>query len=486
MKKQIKKPILIGQAQMSLIKEDQKLLSIHYDQFKTCHWAICWKSGSGKTYSLTSILFGTIKDAITTYHNDLSIQPDTFSVLDPHNSIIPPLLSLLGDLYSKNSEYSRTSHIQKFVKQVLDSESDKKSIYRGHYMEKTLVFNPLASKRLMNDISYLNKAVNLNMSALKSIFDFSSFWPKNSEAIEWIIKAFLFINSYILRETPSESLLSYKDIYKLFDELKKTGKLPNWINAHLKALYETTDKNTKEIIDSINSSLKSLSSNLSGSKEYYDTTITKFKDFTWDLWNTFWYNQPYSDLTLDLEDVYWEHNLETRCFFLDLSSFSNIERKVIIAFFYSGSYFFGSLKNHQNPTLWTHHIICDEFQALLELKGSKNYLIDLLEKGLNELRKYKVSYLFVFQSVSLELRDLFNNLGYLFIFALPPERAEMFTDILSYWIDKDFAEITEKNIANLKRWEFFASFDTIEYWLLTVISKSLDINDPKVRDILID
>jgi len=74
--------------------------------------------------------------------------------------------------------------------------------------------------------------------------------------------------------------LSYKDIYKLFDELKKTGKLPNWINAHLKALYETTDNNTKEIIDSINSSLKSLSSNLSGSKEYYDTTITKFKDFT--------------------------------------------------------------------------------------------------------------------------------------------------------------------------------------------------------------
>ncbi|EKD44517.1 MAG: hypothetical protein ACD_71C00114G0015 [uncultured bacterium (gcode 4)] len=486
MKKQNKRHILIGQTQTSLIKEDQKLLAIDYSAIKANHFGIFGKSWSWKTWALTSVLFGTIKESIITYYDDLSIQPDTFLVLDPHNSNIPPLLSLLKDFYTKNPEYSRTSHIQKFVKEILNSESDETSVYRGHYMEKALIFNPLASKRLMNDISYLNKATNLNMSALKSIFDFSSFGPRNSEAIEWILKTFLFINSYILRETPSYTLLSYKDIYKLFDELKKTGKLPNWITTHLKTIYGSANKDTKEIIDSINSSLKSLSSNLLWNKEYYDTTITKFKDFTWDLWDTFWYCQSYSDLTLDLEDVYWEHNIETRCFFLDLSAFSNIERKVIIAFFYNGSYFLWSLKNHQNPTLWTHWVICDEFQSFLELKGSKNYLIDLLEKWTNELRKYNTFYWIVLQSVPVELKDLLNNLWFIFVFSLPPEQAEMFTDILSYWINKDFAEITEKNISNLKRWEFFASFDTIEYWLLTVISKSLDINNPKIREMLIN
>lgn len=479
-----KNPILIGETQSSLIKEDVKLLSIDYSQFKASHWGICGKSGSGKTRALTSVLFWTIKDSIIEYYEDLSRNPDTFIFLDPHASSLPPLLSLLKDFYSAHPEYSRTSHIQNFKKK--SSDPDGWNVYLGHYIEKSLKFNPLVSKKLSYDYSYLEKAVNLNISALKCIFDFSSFWPRNSEAIETIIKTFLLINAQILRESSNESLLSYKDIYEFFSILKTTGKLPNWINTYLKPFFESPDKETQTIANSIYSQLKLFPVNLSWNKEYYDTTITKFKDFSWEFGTTFGYWANYDDLTLDLEIVYGDDNIETRCFFLDLSSFSNQERRVIVAFFYNASYFIWNLKNHQK-SIGTHWVICDEFQSFLELKGQKNPLIDLLEKGLNENRKYKIFYLFVLQSVGSELKDLMNNLGYLFIFALPPEQAELFTDILSFGIDGSSEEnvITEKHISNLGRGSFFASFDTIEYGLLTVVSKSLDINDPKIRKLLI-
>lgn len=94
---------------------------------------------------------------------------DTFVLLDPHNSNIPPLLSLLKDFYASHPKYWATSRIFKYRK----SEPDE--TYRGHYLLKVLRMNPLVSKRLSKDFTYLDKAANLNMAALKSIFDFSSF-----------------------------------------------------------------------------------------------------------------------------------------------------------------------------------------------------------------------------------------------------------------------------------------------------------------------
>lgn len=94
---------------------------------------------------------------------------DTFVLLDPHNSNIPPLLSLLKDFFASHTKYWRAARIFKYRK----SEPDE--AYRGHYLLKTLRMNPLVSQRLSKDFSYLDKAANLNMAALKSIFDFSSF-----------------------------------------------------------------------------------------------------------------------------------------------------------------------------------------------------------------------------------------------------------------------------------------------------------------------
>ena len=110
-------------------------------------------------------------------------------------------------------------------------------------------------------------------------------------------------------------------------------------------------------------------------------------------------------------------------------------------------------------------------------------MIDLLEKWLNELRKKKVSYLFVFQSVSPELKDLLNNLGYYLIFALPPEQWELFENILTNGIQKDI-EITQKDISNQERWVFYASFDTINSWLLTVSSRSIDFQNDFNKNLL--
>lgn len=68
-----------------------------------------------------------------------------------------------------------------------------------------------------------------------------------------------------------------------------------------------------------------------------------------------------------MESVFSGNETETRGIFLDLSGFSNQERRVVVAFFYSGSYYLGSLKDHSSR-IGTNWMVCDEFRSFLETK----------------------------------------------------------------------------------------------------------------------
>lgn len=111
-------------------------------------------------------------------------------------------------------------------------------------------------------------------------------------------------------------------------------------------------------------------------------------------------------------------------------------------------------------------------------------MLDILEKILNEHRKKKINMLFIFQSISRELQDLMNNLSYSLIFSLPPEQSELFIETINAWLEQKFA-IEIKDIVNLKRWEFYASFDTINHWTLSILARSLNIEDTNIKKLLI-
>jgi hypothetical protein len=467
--------------QKSYLEEDFWYLNLYYEKLKSEHWWIFGKSWSWKTYALISLLFWTIKNSLIEQSQaNNKNYADTYIIIDPHNSTIEPLLLLLDDYFKENIKLSRVMETTRYKKYLSDWKNKQ---FRSFYMDKKLLLNPLFSLKLIEDIDYLEVLVNFNMSSLKGIFDFSAFWPTNTQCIEWLIRTFILINVELYKNDENTILYSYKDIFLFLDYISKNQRLPNYINQVFTNIFNSSNPKIKEIWNSNYEHLINLVRNTKNSPDYYITSFTKLKDFAFELWDTFWYQKNYKELTLDLEVLMKMEKLEVDINLFDLSEYNSNERKVIISFLTNATYHLGLLKNHNNPNIWKHYYCCDEFQSFLELKGSKNYMIDLLEKWLNELRKKRVSYLFVFQSISNELKDLLNNLWYYLVFALPPEQWQLFEELLTNWTQKDI-EILQKDIANQQRGSFYASFDTINSWLLTISWKSINFQTPLNKTIL--
>lgn len=472
--------IPLGTVQKSHILEDKAILSLNYNILKSWHWWIFWKSWSGKTYSLVSTLFSTIKSSLLQQSEPNNTKFwDTFICIDPHNSFINPLLNLLWEYLWENPQLSRYWDMFRFSNDTI--ENNKK--YRGHYMDKTLFFNPLFALSLTKDITGLNKWVNYNISSLKWIFNYSAFWPSNTKVLEGLIRSFIVINIEKYHRDPNSVLLSYRDLYDLLDFSSRNQKLPPYLDTERKKLFSSNVPEILNYADNIDQEIKTFLKDIQTDKQSFITSLTKLKDFGFGLGDTFGHSKTYQELTLDLEHyMSWTKN-ETEVYLFEFSLFNTQERKVLISFLTNVVYHIGASKNHNNPNLWSHYYACDEFQSFLELQWSKNYMLDILEKILNEHRKKKINMLFIFQSISRELQDLLNNLSYSLIFSLPPEQSSLFVPVINSWLEQKFA-IEDKNIVNLKRWEFYSVFDTINHWTLSILTQSLNIWEQKMQKLL--
>ncbi|GAB0175328.1 MAG: hypothetical protein HHAS10_12070 [Candidatus Altimarinota bacterium] len=472
--------IPIGTVQKSHILEDKALLSLNYNILKSGHGGIFGKSGSGKTYSLVSTLFSTIKSSILQQSQpDNTKYGDTFVCIDPHNSFINPLLNLLGEYLIDNPKLSRYGDIFRFSNETI--ENNKK--YRGFYMDKTFFFNPLFALSLVEDITDLNKWVNYNISSLKGVFNYSAFGPSNTKVLEGLIRSFIVINIERYHRDPDNVLLSYRDLYDLLDYTSRCQKLPTYLDEDRKKLFSSTHSDILQLANGVDQELKTFLKDLQVDKQSHITSLTKLKDFSFGLGDTFGYGKSYKELTLDIEHYMSGEKKQTEVYLFDFSVFNTQERRVVISFLTNILYHIGAGKNHNNPNLGSHYYTCDEFQSFLELQGSKNHMLDILEKILNEHRKKKINMLFIFQSISRELQDLLNNLSYSLIFALPPEQAELFVPITNSGLEQKFA-ISEKDIVNLKRGEFYSVFDTINHGTLSILTQSLNIGDQNIQKLL--
>ncbi len=88
------------------------------------------------------------------------------------------------------------------------------------------------------------------------------------------------MNAAELRSPQSGKLISYADLYEFFSALKTTGRLPDWFSKRMSPLLTSSDPAVKKLADRIRRTVKLFPSNMAANKEYYDTTITKFKDFS--------------------------------------------------------------------------------------------------------------------------------------------------------------------------------------------------------------
>ncbi|GAB0174581.1 MAG: hypothetical protein HHAS10_04600 [Candidatus Altimarinota bacterium] len=488
--------IIIGKTYNSSLKEDTSLITMNNNSLKTSHIGIFGKSGSGKTYTMVSSIFGYIKSSF------LEKNGDTYILIDPHNSFLPPLFQLLRDFIppledhpsTKNPETEQVISVSlNRAYETIETYEYKKNIenphtgnqnffYQGNIMQKRLRFNPLLCLDLRNDLTLLNIHTNNIISSLKGCFDWSSFGPKNTSAIEGIVDAFLLFNALKLRIGDTGGFYSLKDIFLYFDYLQKSKKSPAYIQEAIKGIAYSEYPDLKAKAQMLDQHFLYMEKNIQKDPSYYDTAITKLKVFSYELGDTFGFNVPMLALTLDLQEMMRTQKEMIRIYTFNLADFSMDERRIIIAFLISTSYFYGSRKNHTNPKLAKHYVVVDEFQSFLSIKGEKNPFIDLLEKAFNELRKFSIVYILAYQSVSYELKDLLNNLGVFIIFSLPPEQGSFFLPIINAGTEQ---ELIEKDIANLNRGNFYIVFDTIDIGVQTISGFSGDFKEKVFRNILL-
>lgn len=489
--------IIIWKTYNSSLKEDVSLITMNNQGLKTSHIWIFWKSGAGKTYTMVSSIFWYIKSSF------LEQNGDTYILIDPHNSFLPPLYTLIDEMIpsiqweslaltdpdtikfnkiTSNRAYE-TIETYEYKKNIKNNHTDNKNLcYVGNRMQKRLILNPLLCKDLKEDLDLLDIHINNIITSLKGCFDWSSFWPKNTSAIEGIVDAFLIFNALKLRKWDISWFYSMKDTFLYFDYLQKNKKSPDRIQQSIKEISQSEYQDIRSKTQMMDQHFLYMEKNIQKDPSYYDTAITKLKIFSYSLGNTFWFNTDTSDITLDLQEMMREQEKLVRVFTFNLEKYSAEQKRIIIAFLVGASYFYGSRKNHQNVKLAQHYVVVDEFQSFLSIKGEKNPFIDLLEKAFNELRKFSIVYILAYQSVSHELKDLLNNLWVFIIFALPPEQWRFFLPLLNSGSEQ---ELTEKDIANLNRGSFYITFDTIDIWVQTISWFSWDYKESAFRKVLL-
>ncbi len=472
---------LVAILQNSPVKEDKAYLNLNFDSIKASHTWIYWKSWVWKTFLVSSLIISLIKSSIKEQKHWFELkeetnEPNAFIVLDPHNSNIPIIKKLAKRLLDENNYYSTYSMFFEYSKYWNEKNFD------WYFINKKLCFNPLYNQSLNKNIDILEKVINFITSAIKwMIWDFSAFWPRNTSALEQITKWFLLFNieKEILWE---DKLYSFKDIYLFLDYLMKKKALPQYINDEFKKLLNSSNSKLKKLWVESFEDFKYLLNNIKENSQFYETLITKLSIFNWEFWEVFWFNKFKKEYSLNLFELFINKKIEVETHLFNLEDFSTDEKKSIQSFINAWSYVYWTFRDHLNPKLWYCYIIQDEFQSFLNLKWSKNYLIDNLEKILNEHRKKHIVYVLIFQFIVPELKDLLNNMWIQFIFALPSEQANIFTQDLTNWV-KNWIEITDKEITNLWRGCFYTLIDTVNNWLNTIYWESFNLT--KEEDIKI-
>ncbi|MDD3144743.1 MAG: hypothetical protein PHV23_01385 [Candidatus Gracilibacteria bacterium] len=471
----------IGFANNSNIEEDVSFLNLNLNGLKAQGVGIYGKSGVGKTFLVSSIVTSLVKSSIETQLTPLNtLEPDTFIMLDPHNSNIPLILELYKKMLDNNKLYSRESLSYLYSKNGKDNQ---KVFFDGYTFHKKLIFNPIFSKELNNNLDRFDIFYNFIINGIKNyVGDFSAFGARNQSALEIVIKGYMLFNIEN-NNLGMNKIYSLKDVYIFFDTLMQKISFPSYISEEFKKLINSKNEKIKSMGDELYNSFKSILNNIKENKLFYETAITKLSIFN-QIGETLGHNLLKENLTLDFFKLITEKKIDVEIHLFNLEDFSSIERKLIQGFLNSGAYIFGALKNHLNKNLGYTYIFQDEFQSFLDLKGGKNYLINELEKITNEHRKKKVIFCLIFQFIVEELKELLNNFGIHFIFALPDYQSRIFTTNLTNGI-KGNLEITEKHIANLGRGEFYASIDTNTNGLCTIFGKSFNLNNEKHTNLLV-
>lgn len=191
-------------------------------------------------------------------------------VVDPHNSVIPRILGLIGKYYSSGPKNTRTSSVLTYAH---PSGGGFAYVPKNGSVRKPFHFNPLVP---FSDGKggYVPSELQIEwlLASLQSVFAVSDFGPRNLLATGTVARMLLSFNAKILETKTEEPFYTMKDLAEYFLHLSNTGTLPPYVEDGLSKIDTKTSGNLRP-------SLRKMVRNVKTDKSYFDSSNTKFGMF---------------------------------------------------------------------------------------------------------------------------------------------------------------------------------------------------------------
>lgn len=424
--------------------ENKTELYINKDDSKSSWVIITGQTGAGKSFSYLPILLGEI------IKSDKETKNEKFICIDPNTSMIWNINNILW----KYTKYNQSSKLKSTnYKKVKDDKL---------FINKKLVFNPLLVKNLYLNSGNSNKfndLLNFNseliLESIKGVYNESAFWANNEMIIKSIIELLILLNSEIYskininnkNDSKTRVLFSIWDISNILNWFLKEKTLieeySNIFNKIIVKEWVLWDKCEKILID-IEYYIEQSKKNIS----LLNSSINKLKIFENSLKYTFWYGDI-SNISIDLKDLLLQDNAYTEFIWIDLWDFSFLEKEIITSFFITYSYFYWLQRNQFNPHLPKINITIDEFWSIVSWEN----LIKNLASTLAQCRKYKLSYVFLYQDLLLQkwVKEIYENMWHIICFSISTKQADFLLSDFNSWTN---IELETKDLVNQNRWSF--------------------------------
>lgn len=449
-------PIIIGKIQTSPLIQDQNLACLNYSALKSQMGAVLWKSWVWKSLTLASLIFSTFANSIVWDKNT------RITLCDPHSWLIPRVLMLSWKYYEKEPRYTRNSSV------LVHCHTLEKKIWydpTNGSIRKSFVFNPLVPFSNWKGW-YIQEELQVEwfMSSLQGIFAVNDFWPRNLLAVWTAVRLYLAFNKMILQGNSDTAFFTLKDLADFFLHLSNYWKLPDYVNDYI-------DKIDPLISAALRPSLRKMIQNVKTDKSYFDSANTKLWVFLLQsnesiFWVGLWKNQV--SKLFDMAHLFLGQQKETELNLIDLSKFWD-EKNLIASCLINAEYFFW--KKRPVPAINENILIIDEYQSLFLLRSTTLHF--MVQKILQELRKFSASILIVAQELDDSLKILISHMWFLLVFGIKYDTALKVIDDLNAWIQWNI-ELLPEHLSNLSQWSFFARLDTKNNGIITILAKGIN------------
>ncbi|MDD2891996.1 MAG: hypothetical protein PHQ95_03445 [Candidatus Gracilibacteria bacterium] len=483
----------IGKGFRDLRLNNQEYLSIDEGLLKNGHFLGIGSTGTGKSYSTSSVMgYDIVKSIIDDRLNfEKNESPRSQHIfIDPHYSLAGNIYKIL-EVFNKDRNFKYNSELQITEYQKNNDNQPSLNSLSIPLKKTKLVFNPLysGSLNMSNPIECLkdiNRMVSACLDGVRATHSKTSFGPQNSEILGTIIRLFIIFN--VLRNEANKQsnndtgnykrMLNLGDIHDFLEDMEISKSLPDQFKDDFKEGLTHKEEEIRNIIKNLKKRIDYYLEQLKKNAGYLSSSINKVSPYSMELKETFGSGTLHTNYSLNLSDFYIKKDYEkTNVFFFNLGDFSINEKNIVAGFILSYMYHYGTIKNHlDKKNLVQTKIWIDEASAIL----NGEYILEIIASSLAEIRKYNFSLKFFAQTMDQHFFSLvYPNVGALFVFSVDYRQAELILKDLNSGCSGKLLQ--PNDISNNQRGCYYGFLKFINGGNATFLVEGFSMNEEEIK-----